>query len=80
MFRAGDGLARYQDVLTDPAVRRRGVAGTLVSHAARYGLETLGARMLVIVADQDGPAIALYRACGFADAEGQVGMSRPPAG
>lgn len=78
LFRAGDGYARYQDVATDPAARRRGIAGTLVCHAARYGLGTLAVKRLVIVADQEGPAIALYRACGFADTEGQVSLSRPP--
>ena len=30
------GLARYQDVETDPAARRRGLAGTLVWRAGRY--------------------------------------------
>ena len=35
-------------------------------------------KRLVIVADREGPAIALYRACGFADAEGHVSLCRPP--
>jgi hypothetical protein len=47
----GDGYARYQHVETDPAARRRGLAGTLVWHAGRYGREVLGASTLVIVAD-----------------------------
>ena len=34
---AGGGLARYQDVETDPAARRQGLAGTLVWHAGRHG-------------------------------------------
>jgi ribosomal protein S18 acetylase RimI-like enzyme len=75
---AGDGLARYQHVETDPAVRRRGLAGTLVWQAGRYGLEELGAHTLVIVADRDGDAIRLYRSVGFMDAEGQLGLARPP--
>ena len=79
LFRTGDGLARYQDVETDPALRRRGLAGTLVWQAGRYGLEELGAHTLVIVADQDGDAIRLYRSVGFTDAEGQLGLCRPPA-
>jgi ribosomal protein S18 acetylase RimI-like enzyme len=79
LFRTGDGLARYQDVETDPALRRRGLAGTLVWQAGRYGVEELGAHTLVIVADKDGDAIRLYRSVGFTDAEGQLGLCRPPA-
>jgi len=75
---AGDGIARYQHVETDPTVRRRGLAGTLVWQAGRYGLEELGAHTLVIVADADGDSIRLYRSVGFTDAEGQLGLCRPP--
>ncbi|HLK01724.1 MAG TPA: GNAT family N-acetyltransferase [Streptosporangiaceae bacterium] len=78
LFRVGDGYARYQDVATAASARRRGIAGTLVCHAARYGLDTLAVKRLVIIAEQDGPAIAVYRACGFTDTEGQVSLSRPP--
>lgn len=75
---AGAGLARYQSVETDPAMRRRGLAGTLVWQAGRYGLDELGAHTLVIVADKDGDAIRLYRSVGFADAEGQFSLFRTP--
>jgi ribosomal protein S18 acetylase RimI-like enzyme len=74
---AGDGIARYQDVETDPAARRRGLAGTLVWHAGRYGREVLGASTLVIVADPAAAAIRLYRACGFADRQSQLIFERP---
>jgi len=74
---AGDGFARYQDVETDPAARRRGLAGTLVWHAGRYGREVLGASTLVIVADPAATAIRLYRACGFADLQTQLSFERP---
>jgi len=77
VFRAGDGIARYQHVETDTAARRRGLAGTLVWQAGVYALEELGARTLVIVADQDGDAIRLYRSVGFADAEGQLSLCLP---
>ncbi|MGH3187826.1 MAG: GNAT family N-acetyltransferase [Streptosporangiaceae bacterium] len=80
IFDAGGGFARYQDVETDPAARRQGLAGTLVWHAGRYGLRTLGAGTLVIVADPAAEAIDVYRSCGFADAQAQVTMERPPAG
>jgi ribosomal protein S18 acetylase RimI-like enzyme len=75
---AGGGLARYQDVETDPAARRRGLAGTLVWQAGRYGREVLGASTLVIVADPADAAIRLYRSCGFADTEPQLTFERPP--
>ena len=74
---AGGGYARYQHVETDPAVRRRGLAGTLVWHAGRYGREVLGAGTLVIVADPADVAIRVYRACGFADRQSQFSFERP---
>ena len=79
LFDVGDGYARYQHVETDPRARRQGLAGSLVWAAARYGLEVLGARTLVIVADPAGPAIGIYQACGFIPRETQLSVERPPA-
>jgi ribosomal protein S18 acetylase RimI-like enzyme len=79
LFDAGDGYARYQHVETAPEARRRGLAGTLVWHAGRYGREVLGASTFVIVADPADAAIRVYRACGFADRQRQFGFERPPA-
>ena len=79
LFDAGDGYARYQHVETAPQARRRGLAGTLVWHAGRYGREVLGASTFVIVADPADVAIRVYRACGFADRQRQFGFERPPA-
>jgi len=73
---AGGGVARYQDVETDPAARRRGLAGTLVWHAGRFAADQLGASTLVIVADPAGGAIRVYRDCGFADAQRQFSFER----
>jgi ribosomal protein S18 acetylase RimI-like enzyme len=78
VYTDGSGVARYQSVETDPGYRRRGLAGTLVHVAGRYALDHLGARTLVIVADPEYPAIRLYRAAGFTDAETQVQLSRVP--
>ena len=78
LFDAGDGCARYQNVETDPSARRQGLAGTLVWAAARYGREVLGARTFVIVAEPDGEAIRIYRACGFTPRETQLSLDRPP--
>ena len=79
LFDAGHGHARYQHVETDPEARRRGLAGTLVWHAGRYGREVLEASTFVIVADPAGVAIRVYRACGFADRQRQFGFERPSA-
>ena len=51
LFDAGGGCARYQHVETDPRARRRGLAGTLLWAAGRYGREVLGTSTFVIVAD-----------------------------
>jgi GNAT superfamily N-acetyltransferase len=74
----GSGIARYQNVETHPDWRRRGLAGSLVWHAGRHGLDVIGAGTLVIVADPLGDAIKVYRSVGFADAETQVGFERQP--
>lgn len=73
---AGGGLARYQDVETDPAARRRGLAGTLVREAGQFARAKLGATTLVIVADPAEGAIRIYRGCGFADAQTQFSFAR----
>ena len=76
----GGGLARYQDVETDPGARRRGLAGTLVWRAGVFAAGAFGAGTLVIVADPAEEAIRVYRACGFADAQGQFSFQRASAG
>jgi ribosomal protein S18 acetylase RimI-like enzyme len=79
IFADGGGTARYQNVETHPAFRRRGLAGALLRHAARYARERLGAHTVVIVADPDYHAIDLYRSVGFRDAERQVQLEAAPA-
>jgi ribosomal protein S18 acetylase RimI-like enzyme len=78
LFDVGGRYARYQHVETDPAARRRGLAGTLLWYAGRYGHEVLGARTFVIVADPADAAIRIYRACGFAARQGQLLLERVP--
>jgi ribosomal protein S18 acetylase RimI-like enzyme len=75
---ATPGLARYQSVETHPAARRRGLAGTLVSHAGATALAA-GASTLVMVADPDDSAIRVYRSLGFTVTESQLGFISPPA-
>jgi predicted GNAT family acetyltransferase len=75
---ASPGLARFQSVETHPDVRGRGLAGTLVHHASRYGFGGLGAQTLVMVADPEYVAIRVYRSVGFAVSENQLGVQRRP--
>lgn len=74
LFRAGDGLARFQNAGTRPEARGRGLAGTLVHHVSRHGLDVLGAHTLVMVADPDYLAIRVYRSVGFDETETQLGV------
>jgi ribosomal protein S18 acetylase RimI-like enzyme len=77
MFRAGDGLGRFQSVETHPDFRGQGLAGSLVYEVSGYGLGELGAHTLVMVADPDYLAIRVYRSVGFEDTETQLQVERP---
>jgi ribosomal protein S18 acetylase RimI-like enzyme len=79
LFAGGPELARFQSVETDPAHRRRGLAGALVAEISRYGFEVLGARTLVMVADPEYHAIDLYRSLGFEVTETQLQAELPRA-
>ncbi|GAA1479258.1 hypothetical protein GCM10009623_37040 [Nocardioides aestuarii] len=68
VFRAGDGLARFQSVKTHPDARGRGLCGTLVHHAGVDALASLDAATLVMCADPSYSAIRIYRSVGFRDA------------
>jgi GNAT superfamily N-acetyltransferase len=74
--RRGDGLARYQLVVTDRRYRRRGVASRLVVEAGQHALAHLGARELVIVAERQRHAAQVYRDVGFDRAALQGGVMR----
>jgi ribosomal protein S18 acetylase RimI-like enzyme len=73
---AGDGVARFQDVQTRMAHRRRGHATALVAGLAAAAVDAFGSTRLVIVAERDGPAIGVYLRLGFREAEEQVQLSR----
>jgi GNAT superfamily N-acetyltransferase len=79
LFRASEGLARFQNVETRPSARGRGLAGTLVHHVSRYGFDELEAHTLVMVADPEYLAIRIYRSVGFAETESMLQIERPPA-
>lgn len=76
---AGEALARFRLVETDPAFRGRGLAGTLVHLVSEYGFNELGAGTLVMVADPDDGAVRIYRSVGFEDTETQLQADRGPS-
>ncbi len=71
----GGGVARFQNVATRADHRSQGLASHLVRVAGAFGVTSMGARRLVIVADHDGPAARLYRSLGFSPVEAQLGLS-----
>jgi GNAT superfamily N-acetyltransferase len=75
----GDGVARYQSVVTGAAHRQRGLAGHLLGLAAQWAADQ-GARTWVIVADDGSPAARLYRSRGFVPADRSARATRRPPG
>ncbi|MET3960144.1 GNAT superfamily N-acetyltransferase [Marmoricola sp. OAE513] len=73
----GDGVARYQSVLTHPDHRRRGLTRHLLAVAAEHA-RSRGATDLVIVADGDSDAGRLYRRAGFVLDDTMYEVSRVP--
>lgn len=73
---AGLGTARFQDVQTLPAFRRRGLAGALVAAGIRTAAQRFGSARFVLVAERQGPAIGLYRRLGFREVETQLQLTR----
>lgn len=79
IFDAGAGVARFQNVDTHPAYRRRGLASGLLLAAGAYARASLAADTLVIAADPDYFAIELYGALGFRERERHVQLERVDA-
>jgi len=71
-----DGIGRFQSVETHPGHRRRGVCSALVAKACRLGLEELGLKTLLLVAEEGSPAQRVYRAAGFEVVARQTGVHR----
>jgi ribosomal protein S18 acetylase RimI-like enzyme len=72
------GVGRFQSVETHPNFRRLGLCGTLVHTAAKHGLETLRADLLVMCADPEYHAARIYESIGFEPTERQVALERAP--
>lgn len=64
-----DGLGRFQSVDTHPGFRRLGLAGTLLYQVAQRGFADMGAKDLVIVADEHYFAKDIYASVGFQPTE-----------
>jgi GNAT superfamily N-acetyltransferase len=60
-----DGVAVVEDVVVHPAHRRRGVARTLLAAALAHQRLARPSERVLLAADPDGPALALYGALGF---------------
>lgn len=73
----GNGIFRYQSVVTHPDHRRRGLTRHLLGVASAHAA-SLGATTWVIIADVDGDASRLYRAAGFQHRETAYQVSRVP--
>jgi ribosomal protein S18 acetylase RimI-like enzyme len=69
-------LARYQAVDTHPDYRRRGICSTMVHQVAEYGIQQMGARQLVMVADENYFAKDIYASVGFKRTEKRLGIEK----
>lgn len=69
-----EGIGRFQTVCTHPDFRRRGICGSLVYQAARYGLDQLKTQTLVMIADENYHAAKIYESVGFTPTEHLVAL------
>lgn len=67
-------VGRFQQVVTHPAARRQGLAGTLVARASRYAFDALDADTLIIIADEHDVARRVYESTGFRRSGWQRGL------
>ncbi len=76
----GEGsIGRFQDVMTLPAHRRRGLAGALLATAAGDAFAA-GVERVAIVADPGGAAARVYERVGFRAIEHTASACRYPSG
>ena len=67
-------IVRFQAVGVHPEYRRRGICGSMVYHVARFGLETMNAKTLVMIADAEYHAAKIYESVGFRPTEKTVSL------
>ncbi|MFG1483479.1 GNAT family N-acetyltransferase [Halobacteriovorax sp. HFRX-2_2] len=73
LFTDGD-VARFQIVSTHKDFQRRGICSSLVYKSALYAFENMGAKTLVMVADEDYHAAKIYESVGFKPNQYQIGL------
>ncbi len=78
IFRIGE-LARFQALVTAPAWQRRGIAATLLHHAAEAARGVWGSELVLLASEQAGPGLGVYARAGLVPIEQRVGLgqSRP---
>ncbi len=74
-----DGVAQVEEVMTDPAYRRRGVAGRLVLRAVERA-RSAGAELVFLIAEADDWPQRLYRELGFSDLGHLVSLTATAGG
>lgn len=67
-------VGRFQHVVTHPAARRQGLAGTLVAHASRHAFDELDADTLLIIAAEHDDARRVYQSTGYRPCGWQRGL------
>lgn len=71
-------LGRFQNVLTHPDWRRRGLCRALVHAVCRQAFDTRGLQELLMCADPDDVAIGIYESLGFECFDREWGLQRYP--
>ncbi len=76
MVLCDNGLGRFQSVETHPDHRRSGVCSSLVTHVGNHAFRAGGCHTVLLAADAEGPALALYRRLGLQVGVMQHGLIR----
>lgn len=71
-------LGRFQNVLTHPNWRRRGLCRALVHGVSQWGFDHWGLGELLMCADPDDVAIHIYESVGFQRFDSEWGLQRNP--
>lgn len=75
LFHVGEGIYRFQSVVTHPRRRKQGIASTLIHRMGEWA-HARGARQLVMVADPEGPAYGCYSRLGLSTVEVAVELDQ----
>jgi predicted GNAT family acetyltransferase len=67
-----NGIGRFNEVATHRNFRRQGLCGTLVYQAALAAFESMHVQILVMEADEDYHAAAIYESVGFKPSQRMV--------